>query len=247
MRYFVEISYNGTNYHGWQVQPNANSVQAEIIKGFSVLFRNETFECVGCGRTDTGVHAKQFYFHFDTKDIFDPELYTYKLNSILPKDISVHRIFKVDDEAHARFNAVSRTYEYYVHDRKDVFMQKSSCFWPVKIDVDQMNQACETLLNYDDFTSFSKVHSDAYTNICDISKAIWTKEGHQYKFEITANRFLRNMVRAVVGTTLQVGEGKISVDDFKAIVEAKDRGQAGKSVHGHGLYLSKISYPFIED
>lgn len=246
MRYFAEISYNGTNYHGWQIQPNANSVQAEIVKGFSVLFRSEEFSCVGCGRTDTGVHAKQFYFQFDTEENFDSELYVYKLNSILPKDIAVQRIFKVADDAHARFDATFRTYEYFVHTHKDVFLLKNSCFFPINLDMDQMNKACAELLKYDDFTSFSKVHSDAKTNICNVTRAVWTEECNQLKFEITANRFLRNMVRAIVGTSIQVGEGKLSIDDFKEIVEAKDRGRAGKSMHGHGLYLSKVTYPYID-
>lgn len=246
MRYFVEISYNGANYHGWQFQPTSNTVQAEIEKGFKVLFRNETFSCVGCGRTDTGVHAKQFFFHFDTNEIFDPVIYTYKLNSILPKDIAVHRIFETKEDAHARFDADSRTYQYLIHGQKDVFLKDSSCFFPIKLDVGAMNEACKELMGEQDFTSFSKVHSDAKTNICTITKAYWIQEGNYYRFEITANRFLRNMVRAIVGTMLEVGVHNISVEDFRQIIANMDRGKAGKSVAGHALYLTKVTYPYLD-
>ncbi len=243
-RYFLEIAYNGSNFHGWQVQKgDIRTVQGELDKAL-FLFLRQKITTLGCGRTDTGVHAKQFFLHFDIEEL--PTNFLYSLNGALPKDIVAYNVVEVDKHAHARFDATARTYEYYVHQRKNPFHRGLSYFVPKSLDIDLMNEASSVLLNTDDFTSFSKLHSDAFTNLCDVSKAKWTLiEQDKLIFEIRANRFLRNMVRAVVGTTLEVGMGKITVNDFKDIIEKKDRGEAGKSVDGGALFLSKVDYPYL--
>jgi tRNA pseudouridine38-40 synthase len=245
-RYFLEISYDGTDFHGWQVQLNAHTVQAEIHKALYPLLPGNSIDTLGCGRTDTGVHARQFYLHLDILDTIDVTELVYKLNRILPPSISVYRMINVHDEAHARFDAVSRTYKYYFHSRKDPFLHNKSAFLFSQVNIDVMNLAGELMKKFTDFTSFSKVNTDNKTNDCKVSEAIWQMNDHQLVFTITADRFLRNMVRATVGTMLQVGKGKITTEQFCEIIEKKDRGEAGESVPACGLYLQKVLYPYID-
>ncbi len=242
MRYFIELAYNGTHYHGWQMQPNAISVEEVLEKTLSTFFRKE-IQAVGAGRTDAGVHAKQLFAHFDLDKIIAVEETIYKLNSFLPKDISIQDIIQVTDEAHARFHATSREYEYIISLRKDPFQQKLAYQINVVPNVDLMNKAAEVLLQYSDFQCFSRSNTDAKTYICNITKAVWETEGSQLKFTITANRFLRNMVRAVVGTLLNVGLGKITIEQLHEIIKSKDRSNAGASAPAHGLFLTKVCYP----
>ena len=241
MRYFIEFSYNGTNYHGWQKQPNANTVQEEMEKCMSVLLQEEV-ELMGAGRTDSGVHATQMFAHFDSDTIIDTEKIVSKLNSFLPSDISIVRIFIVKEDIHARFTAIGRTYKYYVSTEKNIFNPNTYLFFK-KLDVDKMNEACKYLMGEQDFTSFSKLHTDTFTNNCDITKAIWEQEGVNFVFTISANRFLRNMVRSVVGTLLDVGYGKIEGEEIKIIIEKKDRCSAGTSVPAKALFLTQVKYP----
>lgn len=241
-RYFIEIAYNGTNYHGWQIQKNANSVQAEINKALSTILQ-QPIMVTGAGRTDTGVHAKQFYAHFEMdKDINCDEL-TYKLNNFLPKDITCFRTFKVKDDTHARFSAAARTYEYWITPQKNPFLNEKAYYFSFDLDVDKMNEITKELLNHIDFSCFSKSNTQTNTNDCTISEAYWKQKDGVLVFTITANRFLRNMVRAIVGTLLEVGQNKLSLSDFKKIIESKDRCEAGQSVPAHGLYLTKVVYP----
>lgn len=246
MRYFIQFSYNGTNYHGWQLQPNAISVQEVLTKALNTLFRDD-FEVVGAGRTDAGVHAKQMYAHFDTDAVFDKETMVKKLNSFLPEAISVHHFFEVDKEAHARFDAVSRSYEYRIHTFKNSFLKDLSYYHFKQLDVQKMNEAAEILLQYEDFECFSKTHTDVFTFNCNITQAYWEQKDSQLIFHISANRFLRNMVRAIVGTLINVGLGKIQSNDVHEIIKSKNRGKAGFSVPAHGLYLTKVVYPYINE
>ncbi len=242
-RYFIQLSYNGTNYHGWQVQPNATTVQETIEKGLSTILR-EKIAAVGAGRTDTGVHASFFVAHFDSqKDNLSHPDFTYKLNSFFPADIAVQKIWKVPADAHARFDAISRTYHYYITTQKDPFGIQASYKYLLPLDLEAMNEAAKTLLGYSDFTSFSRLHTDVKTNNCKIYAAQWEKKGQQLVFSIKADRFLRNMVRAVVGTLLDVGKRKLTVEDVKQIIEKKDRGVAGASAPAEGLFLTHIEYP----
>ena len=241
MRYFIEFSYNGTNYHGWQKQPNASTVQEELTKCISVLLKEEV-ELMGAGRTDTGVHAHQMFAHFDTLSTFNSEKIVTKLNSFLSNDILIYSIYKVKEDTHARFTATARTYKYFVSNKKDIFNPNLHLVLKY-LDLDKMNSACSYLLGDQDFTSFSKVNTDTFTNNCDISKSVWTKEGDIFVFTISANRFLRNMVRSVVGTLLDVGIGKIKVEAVKKIIEKKDRCAAGTSVPAKALFLTEIKYP----
>jgi tRNA pseudouridine38-40 synthase len=247
MRYFVQIAYNGKDFHGWQIQPNANTVQAEMNKALTTYFNSGPINCTGCGRTDTGVHASDFYLHFESeKEDLDNDENVYRLNRILPLTIVVKRFIKVGEYQHSRFDALSRTYEYHIHTNKDPFLLEGSLFFAYELDIDKMNEACTLLFNYTDFTSFSKVHTDTKTNICNLMRAEWIKKGNKLVFTIQADRFLRNMVRAIVGTMLDIGQGKIPVTEISSIIEDKDRGRAGKSVNGKGLYLSFVEYDFIE-
>ncbi|MBW2998429.1 tRNA pseudouridine(38-40) synthase TruA [Candidatus Woesearchaeota archaeon] len=243
-RYFIQLSYKGTNYHGWQIQPNAVTIQEIITNSFRTILK-EDIEITGAGRTDTGVHASYFMAHFDSikSDLQKNEKLLFKINGFLPKDIAIHQIFKVDEEAHSRFEAISRTYHYYIHQQKDPFLVESSYFLPQKLNIDIMNEACKLLPTFNDFTSFSKLHTDVKTNNCSITEAFWTKDAHKLKFTITADRFLRNMVRAIVGTLIDIGKEKISLKDFTQIIENKDRSGAGVSVPANGLYLQNIIYP----
>ncbi|MDR3226196.1 MAG: tRNA pseudouridine(38-40) synthase TruA [Prevotellaceae bacterium] len=245
-RYFLQLSYDGSEFHGWQVQHNANTVQAALDKALTT-YLHEHVETVGAGRTDTGVHASFFVAHFDCSDSDlekNQTTHLYKLNSILPKSISLQKIKKMHADANARFDAVSRTYCYYMHQTKNPFLQKYSAPLNANINMDLMNEAAKKLLDYTDFTSFSKLHTDVKTNNCNIAEAFWYKQNEQLIFKITANRFLRNMVRAIVGTLLEVGRNRITVSDFCKIIEQKNRCLAGKSVAAKGLFLVDIKYPY---
>lgn len=242
-RYFIQLSYNGTNYHGWQVQPNAITVQGELNKALSTIL-NTPIHVVGCGRTDTGVHASNFYAHFDyqAETAIDVDKLAFRLNRFLPYDIAIQRIFEVPNDAHTRFDAVSRTYHYYITLEKNPFRNNSHWQIPYDLDVEKMNEAAQTLFDYEDFTSFSKLHTDVKTNNCTILFAEWQKNDNELVFMIKANRFLRNMVRAIVGTLVEVGRGKLSIAEFRQIIESKNRCNAGASVPGKGLFLSEIAY-----
>ncbi len=244
MRYFIKFAYNGKNYFGYQIQPNAVSVQETLEKALSLLLR-EQISIVGAGRTDSGVHAKEMFAHFDIEEVIDSPTLVKKLNSFLPKDIVVYDFIKVDDKAHARFDATKRTYEYDIHTFKDAFINEGSWYQHQDLDVAKMNEACKILFDYIDFECFSKVHTDVHTFNCKIYEANWQQNGNRLKFTISADRFLRNMVRAIVGTMINIGVGKISLEDFRNIIESKDRSQAGFSVPAHGLYLVKVEYPYI--
>ncbi len=242
-RYFIELAYNGTRFHGWQVQPNATSVQQSLEYALSTICR-EKIDVTGAGRTDTGVHASYFVAHFDSEN---PELdtpsFVNKLNSFLNADIAVFKLTKVADGAHARFDAASRTYRYFINQAKDPFGQETSWYFKYPLDVGRMNGACEILLGIHDFTSFSKLHTDVKTNICNVMDARWERNGNQLVFEIKADRFLRNMVRAIVGTMVLAGQGRITPDYIDQVIELKDRAAAGASVPPEGLFLTDISYP----
>lgn len=242
MRYFIELSYNGKAYHGWQNQPNEISVQQVLEEALSVLLQ-EKIEVVGAGRTDTGVHASQMFAHFDVELEIDISNLVYKLNAFLPSDIAVHDIFKVKDDAHARFAAISRTYHYKISNTKNVFTNDFAYRLQLPLDTVKMNEACKILLQYKDFQCFSKSNTDVKTYHCNIKKAEWVEEHNELTFIITADRFLRNMVRAIVGTMINIGLGKIQVKDLIAIIESKNRSEAGYSVPAHGLYLKHIVYP----
>lgn len=242
-RYFIELSYKGTRFHGWQVQPNAQSVQETFEHALSTICR-EPIAVTGAGRTDTGVHAAYYVAHFDAeKEDLDRKEFVRKLNRFFNADIAVWGISKTGPEAHARFSAVSRTYHYYIHQLKDPFLQEISWYYPVHLDTDKMNGACALFKGQHDFTSFSKLHTDVKTNRCTVHDARWIREGHRLVFIITADRFLRNMVRAIVGTMVMVGNGKIDTEDFLRIMELRDRSQAGTSVPPEGLFLTDIEYP----
>ncbi len=243
LRYCIEFSYNGKNYFGYQVQPDAVSVQEELEKALSTILREGT-KTTGAGRTDTGVHAKKMFAHFDTEKVLDNDL-ARKLNSFLPPDISVKRVFTVKDDFHARFDATYRTYEYYISLDKNPFTQESAWqHWKRGLDLDKMNKACKILFEYKDFTSFAKLKTDNKTNICAIYKAEWEQHGSELKFTVSANRFLRNMVRAIVGTMVEIGLGKIQPDDLRKVIEDKHRNSAGTSAPAHGLYLVDVGYDF---
>ena len=244
MRYFIKLAYNGTHYHGWQSQPNASSVQETLGKAVSVILNTE-ISLMGAGRTDTGVHAKEMFAHFDFENPFDSQNIVHKLNSYLPKDIVVYAIIPVQDDAHARFDAKKRTYEYRINTFKDAFLQEGSWYFHQALDLDLMNEAAQLLFNHIDFQCFSKVNTDVNTFDCTIFEARWTQEKGSLIFTISANRFLRNMVRAIVGTLVNIGLHKITLDDFNEIIKSKNRDKAGFSVPAHGLYLTKIDYDYI--
>jgi len=243
-RYFLQLSFHGKKFHGWQIQENAHTVQAELNDALKTLLGTDT-ETTGCGRTDTGVHAKQFFVHLDAPEIMDEKDFVYHLNCLLPFEIAIQRIIRVADDAHARFDATSRTYQYFIHHSKNPFLNDSSYFFPFEMDVSLMNEAAAVLLTHSDFSCFSKSRTQVKTNTCRIFSAAWKKNDDQLIFEITADRFLRNMVRAIVGTLLEVGEKHISVEDFTGIIENKKRSGAGASVPGHGLFLAKVTYTNI--
>ena len=242
LRYFIELSYNGAAYHGWQRQPNAISVQ-EVVEQALCLMTREPIEIVGAGRTDAGVHAKQIFAHFNSNMSVDPLNLKRKLNSYLPKDIAIHQIFEVHQQAHARFDALSRSYEYHIHQEKDPFNHELSYYFKLPLDVALMNKACELLYNYENFKCFSRSKTDVKTYNCTITHAKWEQHETGLVFYISANRFLRNMVRAIVGTLLEVGLGKLSIADFEAVIKSENRSEAGASVPGHALYLTEVTYP----
>lgn len=241
LRYFIELSYKGTQYHGWQIQPDANSVQEEINKAISTILQEE-ITVVGAGRTDAGVHASQMFAHFDSEKELTQD-FPYKFNAILPNDIVIYSVEKVANEKHARFDAVKRSYEYHIWLGRNPFTLETA--WQLhqkELDVEKMNEAAKILLEYEDFESFSKVKTDVRTFNCTVTKACWKREDKQLTFHISANRFLRNMVRAIVGTLVEVGLGKKSVEDFRKVIESKKRSEAGLSVPAHGLFLTEVSY-----
>lgn len=244
LRYFIKLAYKGTHYHGWQYQPNATSVQETLNKAFSVLLNFEV-NLMGAGRTDTGVHAREMFAHFDCENEIDCSKLVHKLNSYLPKDIVIYDILKVSPEAHCRFDATKRTYEYHINFFKDPFLEELSWYFNQNLDVDLMNEAAKIVLLHTDFECFSKVNTDVNSFDCTIFEAYWRTETNKLIFTISANRFLRNMVRAIVGTLINVGMQKISLADFENILMSRDREKAGFSVPAHGLYLTKVEYPFL--
>lgn len=242
MRYFIYLSYDGARYHGWQIQPNGISVQEVLNKALSTLLR-EPIEVTGAGRTDAGVNASLMVAHFDSQQTTDNGQLTYRLNKLLPYDIAIHKIVPVKPDAHARFSATSRTYHYYIITEKTPF-EPSAYRFPQPLDFEKMNEAAQTLFDYTDFTSFSKLHTDVKTNNCRIMFARWEQVSPiKWQFTITADRFLRNMVRAIVGTLLDVGRSVLTIEQFREIIEKKDRCSAGTSVPGNALFLSDITYP----
>ena len=241
MRYFIDLSYNGANFHGWQIQPNATTVQSVLNDCLTVLLK-EDINCVGAGRTDTGVHAKQMIAHFDYDKIFNIDDLVFKLNAFLPKDIAIRSIKKVKIDAHARFDAVKRTYIYKITTFKNVFENDKSFYFKNQLNLELMNKACSIMMAYNDFESFSRTNSDVKTFICNISEANWTQKSDDIKFKISSDRFLRNMVRAIVGTMIEIGSNKISLNKFEEIIQSKDRSMAGASAPSAGLYLTQIQY-----
>ena len=252
MRYFIQLSYDGTGYHGWQVQPNGVSVQEVLQKALSTLLRQPT-EVTGAGRTDAGVHASMMVAHFDWPAAHEGEgceeapldctQLTYKLTRLLPPDVAVQAVRPVGPEMHARFSATRRTYHYYIHTRKDPFLRGYSWQVNVPLDFALMNEAAQVLLEYSDFTSFSKTGTDVKTNICQLTEARWEQlKPGEWRFTVSANRFLRNMVRAIVGTLVEVGRHRMTISQMRHAIEAKDRQRAGESVPGHALYLTNIEY-----
>ena len=244
MRYFIEFAYKGTNYHGWQTQPNAVTVQETLDQALSIVL-NCDITTLGAGRTDTGVHASQMYAHFDCFEELDSETIVYKLNSYLPNDIAVFRIIPVHFDAHARFDAKKRTYEYHINTVKNPFTNETSWYHHNEPDVNLMNEAAQMLIGKRDFQSFSKVHTEVNNFNCEVFEANWHKENDKLIFTISADRFLRNMVRAIVGTLVNIGLGKLNIAQLETIIASKDRSKAGFSVPAHGLFLTKVEYEYI--
>ena len=248
-RYFVTLSYDGTNYHGWQVQPNGISVQGELQRVLSTLLRQE-IAITGAGRTDAGVHARVMVAHFEASPDpskesgnIDCEQLVYKMNRMLPKDIAVSKVEEVAPDMHARFSATERTYHYYIHTRKDTFKRHYSCEIHYPLDFEAMNRAGRILMEYEDFGAFCKAHSDVKTTLCHVTRAEWIQTGEtDWYFVISANRFLRNMVRAVVGTLIDVGRGRLSEDGLRAVIEGRKRSDAGDSMPGNALFLEDVKY-----
>jgi tRNA pseudouridine38-40 synthase len=242
LRYFVDFSYHGASYHGWQAQPNASSVQETLAQAFSLLLATP-ISLMGAGRTDAGVHAKKMVAHFDSPLSVDKEHLVARLNGFLPPSIAIKNIREVKETAHARFDATSRTYEYWVHTKKDPFLETTSHYVHAPLDLLAMNAAAAQLLEHTDFECFSKSNSDVHTFLCNLYHAQWEQKGTQLIFTISANRFLRNMVRAIVGTLLEIGMGKTTPADLEKILASKSRSEAGPSVPAKGLYLTEITYP----
>lgn len=241
-RYFVVFAYDGTNYHGWQIQPNGISIQEELQNAISVILR-QSITIVGAGRTDAGVHARKMVAHFDVESPLDCKQLAYKLNRLLPQDISVSEVVQVDSNMHARFSATLRTYHYYIHMRKDPFLRHYSCELHYNLDFELMNEAASHLLKTDDFATFCKTHTDVKTTICDVKEAYWVKDSeYAWHFRISANRFLRNMVRAVVGTLIEVGRHRMTLEQFDNAVACGHRSKAGESMPGNALFLEDVCY-----
>ena len=243
MRFFITLSYDGTRYHGWQVQPNGPSVQEKLQWALSTILRQD-IQVTGAGRTDAGVHARMMVAHFDVETMdFDLQDLTYKLNRLLPQDIAIQKMEPVSDEMHARFSATSRTYHYYIHTVKNPFLRAYSCELHYPLNFQLMNEAAAILMTYEDFGAFCKAHADVKTTLCHITAAEWHQTSPScWYFEITANRFLRNMVRAVVGTLIDVGRGRLSLDDFRKVIEGKRRTEAGESMPANALFLEEVKY-----
>ena len=242
MRYFITFSYDGTRYHGWQIQPKGDSVQERLEWALSTLLRREV-NVTGAGRTDAGVHARVMVAHFDFEEAIDCQQLCYKLNRLLPFDIAVQAVKQVSDDMHARFSATSRTYHYYIHTKKDPFRRAYSCEIHYPLDFALMNEAGKILTTYEDFGAFCKSHTDVKTTICHVTEARWVQTSETaWYFRITANRFLRNMVRAVVGTLIDVGRGKLSIEEFRKVIEGKRRTEAGESMPGNALFLEDVRY-----
>ena len=243
MRFFITLSYDGTRYHGWQVQPNGPSVQEKLQWALSTILRQD-IQVTGAGRTDAGVHARMMVAHFDVETMdYELQDLTYKLNRLLPQDIAIQKMEPVSDEMHARFSATSRTYHYYIHTVKDPFLRAYSCELHYPLDFQLMNEAAAILMTYEDFGAFCKAHADVKTTLCHITAAQWHQTSpSSWYFEITANRFLRNMVRAVVGTLIDVGRGRLSLDDFRKVIEGKRRTEAGESMPANALFLEEVKY-----
>lgn len=255
-RYFIELSYDGTAYHGWQIQPNASTVQECLDKALSIYFR-QPVASLGCGRTDSGVHATQFYAHFDLEipnaetpeektKVPDPLRSVTGINSLLPYQIAIKRVFAVDNDAHARFGATERAYHYQIHFHKDPFKLNRSWLYKGELDMDAMNEAAKLLLDYTDFSCFSKSNTQTFTNNCKVMEAFFEIKDEGLQFTIRADRFLRNMVRAIVGTLIRIGKKELNLIDFKQIIESKNRSNAGQSVPACGLYLVNVIYPFVK-
>ena len=245
-RYFIQIAYDGSQYHGWQIQPNAITVQELLDKAMSTFYR-QPIETLGCGRTDSGVHATEFYAHFDVENLEESKVLiaVAGINAMLPYQIAVKRIIPVQENAHARFHATARAYKYYLHFEKDPFKLNRSWMVKDKLDIDLMNQAARLLLDYTDFSCFSKSNTQTFTNNCKIVKAVFEELENGLVFTIEADRFLRNMVRAIMGTLVRVGKHEINLEEFRAIIESKNRSNAGQSVPACGLYLVKVEYPYV--
>ena len=243
MRFFITLSYDGTRYHGWQVQPNGPSVQEKLQWALSTILRQDIL-VTGAGRTDAGVHARMMVAHFDVETmVYELQDLTYKLNRLLPQDIAIQMMEPVSDEMHARFSATSRTYHYYIHTVKDPFLRAYSCELHYPLDFQLMNEAAAVLMTYEDFGAFCKAHADVKTTLCHITAAEWHQTSNStWYFEITANRFLRNMVRAVVGTLIDVGRRRLSLDDFRKVIEGKRRTEAGESMPANALFLEDVQY-----
>ena len=242
MRYFITLSYDGTDFHGWQIQPNGNSVQEELQKALSTLLR-QPVAVVGAGRTDAGVHARKMVAHFDCQEPIDCAQLAYRLNRMVPRSMSVYDVKRVSEELHARFSATRRTYHYYIHTRKDPFLRHYSCEMHFDLDFERMNEAAMALMEYSDFGAFCKSHSDVKTTICRVMAAQWHQTSPtEWYFEISADRFLRNMVRAVVGTLVDVGRGRLSIDEFRNVIEGRKRTAAGESMPANALFLEDVEY-----
>lgn len=245
-RYFLKLAYNGSSFHGWQVQQNAHSVQQEIEHALFCLSGNKPVSVTGAGRTDTGVHARCYYAHFEYDEHLDHEKLkqlVYRLNHLLPDSVAVYDAFKVHPDAHARFSALSRTYRYYICRNYDPFSTGLSWRLTIPLDIEKMNTAASMIMQYTDFTCFAKTGTQTKTNNCIVSESKWYEKDNFLIFETTANRFLRNMVRAMVGTLVEIGKGKLSLDDFRVILEKGSRSDAGQSVPACGLFLEEIAYP----
>jgi tRNA pseudouridine38-40 synthase len=245
-RYFIELSYDGTEFHGWQTQPNGITVQESLDKAMRTYFRQQ-IDTLGCGRTDAGVHAQQFFAHFEVEDLPEAQVTNAisSINSLLPYAIAVKRIFAVEADAHARFDATARAYQYHIHFEKDPFKINRSWLFKGDLDVAKMNAAAQLLLDFTDFSCFSKSKTQTFTNNCKIIKASFEQSDENLIFTIEADRFLRNMVRAIVGTLVLVGKGDLEVSAMATIIESRNRSNAGQSVPACGLYLTKVAYPFI--